>query len=320
MSDRSLTVVVEEVEVQDTEMTAWIRANSARPVSLERFSLDGDTSDGQASHGASRDTGSDHRIRRPMNAFMVWAKDERKRLAVQNPDLHNAELSKMLGKAWKGLSVLQKSAFVEEAERLRVQHMQDYPNYKYRPRRRKQLKRTCIPPTALPGPALPTIATFRNPLSSAATCDSYPYGLPTHPEISPLDTVDHSHSPFYSCPSPCPEVRNPAHFRALPPYPTESSLHCDGTRLCQISQSEPHTRLPLGAPSPPPGHRDLGGLDSLVHAQLLGEVDRDEFDQYLHSLEAYSTPSSSCSSSTMETSLISVLANATATCYNYNLS
>lgn len=269
--------------------------------------------------------------------------------------------------------------------------MQDYPNYKYRPRRKKQVKRICkrVDPGFLlgnlssdqdpmpekracsrvagekdgqaeyrPTSVLPSLGRYQEAPgnNTGAPIDTYPYGLPTPPEMSPLDVIDPEQS-FFS--SSCPE--DPPHpHMAGAPYSLEYSpnpLQCNhplghmsvsqaGSPILPVPSSCPappsanyyapafhptiqssNLHAHLGQLSPPPEHQNFDSLDHLSQAELLEEMDRNEFDQYLNT-PGHPEPSgliinghvqvsqSTGGSHTPETSLISVLADATATYYN----
>ncbi|KAL4909045.1 hypothetical protein BDW74DRAFT_174261 [Aspergillus multicolor] len=77
----------------------------------------------------------DPKIPRPRNAFILYRQHNQAAVVAQNPGLANPEISKIIGEKWRKLPQEVKDEWKAHAEQEKARHQQQYPEYRYQPRR-----------------------------------------------------------------------------------------------------------------------------------------------------------------------------------------
>ncbi|KFQ13999.1 Transcription factor SOX-30, partial [Leptosomus discolor] len=169
------------------------------------------------------------RVKRPMNAFMVWARIHRPGLAKANPTASNTDISVQLGLEWSKLTEEQKKPYYDEAQKIKQRHNEEFPDWVYQPRQGKK-KQFPLPVSAVFSSASQTIITT-NP---AGIC---PLPTPASPVVFPSVKNSVGHPVCESPSATCLPASTIQHAGPIPPFQTTSAS--------TVSVAVPPPTLPL---------------------------------------------------------------------------
>ncbi|SMR64530.1 unnamed protein product [Zymoseptoria tritici ST99CH_1A5] len=97
------------------------------------------STDGPAIEFLKKD--ADGKIKRPKNAFLIYRLEHHALTAALNPDMHNNDISKVIGKRWSSESQEVRDQYKQKAEEEKRQHAIEHPGYQYKPRKPSEKKR-----------------------------------------------------------------------------------------------------------------------------------------------------------------------------------
>ncbi|KAI0344339.1 hypothetical protein BDW22DRAFT_1344392 [Trametopsis cervina] len=82
----------------------------------------------------SQTLNADGTPKRPMNAFMIFARKRRPQISAANQMMRTGDISKILSKEWNTMDMSEKKFYLDQAKKLKDNFNSKYPDYVYRRR------------------------------------------------------------------------------------------------------------------------------------------------------------------------------------------
>ncbi|KAG7095310.1 hypothetical protein E1B28_006075 [Marasmius oreades] len=89
----------------------------------------------------SQTLNADGTPKRPMNAFMIFARRRRPQVSSENTSMRTGEISKILSREWNAMPPSEKQFYLDQAKQLKDTFNSKYPDYVYRRRPNNSRKR-----------------------------------------------------------------------------------------------------------------------------------------------------------------------------------
>ncbi|XP_030006417.1 transcription factor 7-like 1-A isoform X2 [Sphaeramia orbicularis] len=216
-------------------------------------------------------------IKKPLNAFMLYMRDERPKVVAQCQVKESATINQILGQRWHSLSKEEQAKYYELARKERLLHSKLYPgwsardNYGKKKKRKRtksetqlevaaedfspQLKRPCVPPR--PEEIPHTQSHVTQPHSRAHVTQPHTISHLTHTHLSqasPASSLDSPATPTTALASPAAPA--PTHTEHILSYSGHTSPYAEQLQPLSLTTKphRPHTNThPLTGKTVTPG-------------------------------------------------------------------